>query len=501
MPPQGPSAHPEEVPLARRAVRGGLWVALSAYWTIVFGFGAGILLTRLLSPEAFGAFALGMFFAQLLRLETKVGVRQAFGQHQALSPEALGTFWMLDLALILGGLLLTFLAAPILVSLGYPVEVVQVALALALAAALESLGSIAGTMLDRELRFGPISLWQAVVFPLSYGPAFWLALHGGGVWSLVAQNLVYSALLALGAWAIARWQLPELWGRPWRFDQALARRFLQFGLTVGAAALAAMLLSQLDNFMIGTLVGVTALGFYDRAYRIAQWPSTLLNTMLTRPAFYTYARVQDDVERLRRAAGAVLWGIMVLAWPIALFTFLAAPDLIRWLYGERWLPATPLLRALALVSAVRPVWDNAAVLFTAIGRPAHGLFLMGVQVLVLGAAGLPMTALWGPIGTCGAVGLAFLVGLVGAYGILRREIGLGFDRAWGVPLLAALFTLAGGLAGSRAAFVKSLPPLIRVGLLGLWVAGAYGGVHAVLLLRPLPRSAGALWRWLRSPGG
>ena len=52
----------ETEPLAFRVVRGGLFVAASSYFNIGFGFLANLLLTRLLAPEAFGTFALAVFF-------------------------------------------------------------------------------------------------------------------------------------------------------------------------------------------------------------------------------------------------------------------------------------------------------------------------------------------------------------------------------------------------------------------------------------------------------
>jgi len=57
-----------EEPLAFRVVRGGLFVAASSYFNILFGFLANLVLTGLLAPEAFGTFALAMFFFSLLNL-------------------------------------------------------------------------------------------------------------------------------------------------------------------------------------------------------------------------------------------------------------------------------------------------------------------------------------------------------------------------------------------------------------------------------------------------
>lgn len=488
-----------EQPLAYRAVRGGLWVALSSYWTIGFGFVANILLTRLLAPEAFGTFSLAMFFAQLLRLEPKMGVSQAFGQYPETSGETVGTYFALNGPIILGGFLLTALAAPVLLRLGYEESVVQVTLVLALAALLESAGGLAGVMLDKEMLFGPTSRIQMLVFPFSYLPAFWLATHGGGAWSLAAQTLVYSGLLAIGVWWIARRRLRPIFRTPWRFDRRLAGQFLRFGITVGAVSLAAMLVTQLDNFLIGTLVGVAVLGFYDRAYRMAQWPSTLLTNAVSRTAFYTYARLQDDLPRLRKTVAMVLWMIILLAWPIALIIFVTAPDLIVLLYGERWLPSVLFLRFLVLLAAMKPVWDNATTLFAAIGKPKLSLVFMGVQIGVLIAAGVPMTLLWGAVGTCGAVGLAFAVGLLGAYRSLRQEISFVPDASMGIPALVSLLTVAGYIVINRVTPINALSVPVRVVIKSLWVLIIYFGLNFLLQPRAMRGRMGYVWRlaWRR----
>jgi len=64
-------------PLAYRAVRGGLWVALGSYFNLGFGFLANLALTRILIPDDFGIFALAGFFL-LINLRPWVGVGHAF---------------------------------------------------------------------------------------------------------------------------------------------------------------------------------------------------------------------------------------------------------------------------------------------------------------------------------------------------------------------------------------------------------------------------------------
>ena len=93
------------------------------------------------------------------------------------------------------------------------------------------------------------------------------------------------------------------WGRlrglGWRFRRDLARRF-RFGAGVGLGLLgdAPHAAGQPD----GGSLRIAALGYYDRAYRTAQWPGTLLTALIARAGFYTHARLQDDAERLAGAA-------------------------------------------------------------------------------------------------------------------------------------------------------------------------------------------------------
>lgn len=464
-----------QAPLATRAVRGGMWVALSSWWTIAVGFAANIALTRLLAPEAFGVLALAMFFAQVLRVQPRLGLGYAFGQHPRTDGETLGTFVALDLGAAAAGLVLVLAAMPVLLWLGYDGLTVRVAGLLGFAATAESVTTTGTALLEKEFRFGRVSLIQAIVFPLSYVPAIWLAARGAGVWSLVAQNVTYNLLYLAGVAGVLGRGWGRLRGLGWRFRRDLARRFLRFGAGVGLGLLGVTLLTQLDNLMVGSLVGIAALGYYDRAYRTAQWPGTLLTALIARAGFYTYARLQDDAERLGRASRMMVWLIAALALPVALAVFAAAPDLLVLLYGERWLPSAPYLRVLALVAGVRPLVDNANTLFTAMGKPWLAARLTGTQVAILALAGLPLVWRWGALGACLAVAAATAAGL---FLVLRRlgAVAPGAARELLAPAVAAAIALVGGWAIGGAPHVAALgvgprAALEAGGAVGLFFAG------------------------------
>jgi PST family polysaccharide transporter len=443
-------------------VRGGLWVAGASYWAIGFGFVANILLTRLLTPEVYGEYALATFFATLFQLRTKVGLPYAYAQERTVTGEAVGTVFTLDVLLWIGGFLLGLVAAPILLAFGYSWAIVAMMLALLFAALGDSLLSVFMTTLDRDLRFKPGSVIGSVILPLSYVPAFWLAWTGRGSLSLIGQALAFTLLTFLFYGVFILMRMRWMFGLRWRFDRSLARRFLGFGALSGIAAFLSTMVSQTDNFVVGTRNGAVALGYYDRAYRTAQWPNLLLNTLLVRSALFTYAQIKDDVQRLRKSVAMVIWLIVSMAAPIALALLLAAPDLILLVYGERWLPAVPPLRLLVIAALLRPISDNAFALFIGTGRPRAAIGIGALQLAIILGLGWLLAPAYGALGVGAAVILAYVAALVVAYRLTAVQLQLDWMGLFAKPLLAAVLVIAGYLLLNRVLPLNDWPLWVRV---------------------------------------
>lgn len=469
-PPDSPA---DEQPLAYRAVRGGIWVALSSYWNFGFGMLITIVLARLLPVDAFGVFALAVSFASLLNLQTKLGLGYAFGQLKETTGYEVITYLKMELAAIVPGVLLILAVAAVLPASILPASAVPLMIAMALIGVLQSVGSALSTLIDKELRFGLTSVLSMVTTTLSYVPALWLATRGWGPWSLAAQNLAQTVPALAIVVYIVRHRLAWIWYRRGHFSGPLARSMVRFSLTTGLGSLAGSLLGSLDNFMVNTFAGVTALGYYDRAYRTAQWPALLFNIVNSRAAFYTYARLQDDPQRMRKAFTMLLWMIITVTAPVVLIIFITAPDLLTWLYTDRWLPSAPLLRILVLAGAVRPVWDNAGFLFNAIGRPGLTTRCVLISVATLFVAGIPLTLAFQATGTALAVCLAMLTGAVIIFYYVNRLVHVDWLRLFGGPILAAGVALAGYAVLNQVVDVTTLALPVRVILKAVYAAAAF----------------------------
>ena len=484
-------------PLAYRAVRGGLWVAFGSYFTFVFGFLANLVLTRLLSPEHFGTFSLAVFFFSLINLRPKIGINYAFVHWQETTGELVGSHFLLDVLAGLLTLLIAGAAVLVLRTLGYAQGVGWVLLALAGVGLSDALGATAWLLLEKSLRLRQTSILSSIIFALSYIPAFAVALRGGGYWSLVAQNVAVSVSSLLVMWWVTRRQLPTLWQIPCCFDWRLSKALLRFGVMAGLLGLLAAMTMSFDNFLVGTLVGVAALGFYDRAYRIAEWPNKLVYGVVTRTAFYTYARLKDDQGGLQKTATMLVWLIVTVTIPLGLAILVAAPEVVRILYGERWLPSAWILRWLVVYALIRPLLDNANSLFIAVGRPQRGTIIAAVQMAVLVIAATPLTLRYKTWGTCVGVGMTFIVALTLAWWYMRQIVGIPTREILIGPLPAAVLALTAYVILESRVNLHDLTLAVQAGIKAALVIAVFFVALFALQARLFVERSRYVWHLLR----
>ena len=135
--------------------------------------------------------------------------------------DTLGTLFLLEVMLGLGGLVLALLAAPVLLYFHYSTAVVAIFLVLSVLAFAESFFTTFGAVLEKNLHFMPGSVIASIAMPISYIPAFWLALHDSGNLSLVAQAVTLT-LVAMVAFALfASQRMRYIFQFRWRFRPAL----------------------------------------------------------------------------------------------------------------------------------------------------------------------------------------------------------------------------------------------------------------------------------------
>jgi len=337
---------------------GAFWLLLGSGGQKLLGLAAGIALARLLRPQDFGVFAFAALAYELASLFDGVGTAQyvvaARDADTHLDVAHRINFAVaVALALVLGAL------SPVAAAFFHEPRLVLLIPVLALAIPLGALGAVQGALLEREMRLGAVARRRMVVNIGTVILTVGFAAAGLGVWALILPVPLRSAGDAWMNLRLHRW-------RPrWRGRTPGGRAVLDYGRHVLGSKLARYLTHQLDNGVVGRVLGAGALGIYDFAYGAAMMPQRLAGDFageLAFPAFATQARRRATAPEAPPDTGPFVvttrWTAF-LAGPVVLGLVVVASDWVRVLYGPKWLATIPLIRILApagfAVLMTRPV--------------------------------------------------------------------------------------------------------------------------------------------------
>lgn len=349
--------------LAGRTARGVAWAFAGAAASRLAGLAATMVLARLLAPEAFGLLAFALVLVAYGETVGDLGAGAALIFWPDRREDAAQfTFWM---NLAMGVLWFTALvaAAPLLAAfLGRP-DGAPVVRAMAFSFPLKFLGSTHEALARKDLRFRTLVLPDVGLSVAKAAVAVPLAFAGAGVWSLVVGHLV-----GLGCWTALLWvRVP--WRPSLRWPQGIAARMLRYGRDMVAVNVVAALVHHVDFIIVGRVLGVAVLGYYQIAFRLPEMTVALLVRTVSRVLFPAFATAHATSRDLREPYLAALRYVTLATLPASAGMFFLAGPLVAVLFGPGWEPSVPVLRAVAVYVALRSVGTHAGDVLKATGRP------------------------------------------------------------------------------------------------------------------------------------
>src|SRR3972149_4100546 len=193
------------------------------------------------------------------------------------------------------------------------------------------------------------------------------------------------------------------------FDLGKLKELWGFGRWISGSNIFTFLITQGDDIFVGKILGATALGFYQIAYRISNLPATEITHAISQITFPAYSKLQDSLPRLKEAYLRVFQLIAFLSFPAAGLIFVLASDFTKIFLGEKWMPMVPAMQVLALWGVIRSVGATTGPVFNSIGKPRVAAKLQFIQLILLMILIYPFTIRLGFLGTSISVLLAALI--------------------------------------------------------------------------------------------
>jgi PST family polysaccharide transporter len=480
--PAGRPLLPAADTLAGRASRALGWTFVSNAIGRLGTLGIGILLARLLGPHAFGTYAVAWVFLLAVLSFNDVSLSLAIvrwpGDPKQIAP-TVTTMSLITSLIVYAG---CFAGAPGYArAMGAPAAA-SVIRVLALNVLLDGLVATPNALLQRHFRQDRKMIADQVNNWLGAGVSVVFAVTGFGAMSLALGRITGAVAAAVLYVAFSPQRLRA------GFDRSIARALLKYSVPLAGSAVVVFAVSNLDQLVIGRMLGATALGYYVLAFNLAAWPVNIFSQPVRSVAPAAFARLQHDHAAMRTGflSAAAILGIVAL--PVCLVISGSAVPMIGFAYGARWLPAAQALAWLGLLAALRIFFELTYDFFVVLARARAvftvqlGWFLALIPALIAGArlGGIDGVAI-GEVAVAAGVILPWYLSELARVGISPAALGA---RLW-LPLAGAVLTGVGALGLARAA-PDDLTALIVSGIAGLAVMGLLGyRMRAVIaVLRP-----------------
>lgn len=377
-----------------------------------------VVLTRLLSPEDFGATAIFAAIVIVFQMISDLGFHLFVIRHRdGEAPRFLDVIWTIRLVrsvvLTIG---LALLAGPMAELIGQPALTAAIAVT-GLHFLIEGLGSMALITTVREQRLFRLSVIDIAVVASQIALGLLLAWRLESYWAIVWAGLAGAALKTILSYVVfpaARRRLA--------FDSGIAGELWRFGRNIVGSHTIQVTLAQLDKFVLARLFPLSVFGTYGVASNLAGAPSAftalypsrvllpvLAATWRTDPALlpHVYYESRRQVMRLYMVAMGMFVGF--------------APAIVAILYDPRYAAAGPQLAILAVAPLFALNNCAAREAFVVVGRVQALLYANLVRLGWLGLVGTGGFLAFGPIGFIAAIGSIELPVLVYNWWELHRH--------------------------------------------------------------------------------
>lgn len=328
--------------LKQKAASGMVWTALQKYSTMFIQFISGIILARLLTPYDYGCIGMLAIFMVLAEAFIDGGFGSALIQKKKPTQEDYSTifWWNLGMAGILYVVL--FFSAPA-ISRFYNIPMLSDVLRVqGVILFIYAFNIVQRNQLRKNLNFKVLSIVTITTSIIALGVTVFMAYKGFGVWSLVAQNIITSAIPALVFWFFIKWRPIMM------FSWKSFKELFGFGLYIFLAHLLNQFGQKIQGLLIGKYYNPATMGFYSKAEGTEKLASHSISNIMTQVTYPLYAEVQDNKEGMSNMIKRLTMTLAYITFPIMFILLLCAKPLFVLLYSDRWIQSVPYFQVLCI---------------------------------------------------------------------------------------------------------------------------------------------------------
>ncbi len=361
-----------------------LEAAKSVGWTFIEASSAQtillvifLILARLLTPAEYGLMALATTVLSVPQFILSNGLIPVIINRESLSDDELSTAFWCSLGI---GVFLTLLIVTCSAPLAWLLHNPGLASVLrwsSVSFIFMAVGNVPSALYQRRLQYRVFAIRSVASFLGGGAVGITMALQGYGVWSLVGNLLVQSAISGVVLWVGAGWY-PRL-----RFDPKLLDQIRESLSHTITGNFLASLTTRVDMLIIGWFSS-ELLGYYYFVQRLLLTISVGTYVPIGNVLLPVLTRERNNMAALRESFVFMLWTAQVLWMPLVAGLGAIAPIMVPNVFGANWGGAVPLLQIISLTAFTTCLYQFTYSALLTVGRASIYTWLTLAQLLLTG---------------------------------------------------------------------------------------------------------------------
>lgn len=336
--------------LRDRVVKSALWLIATRWSHRLVGLASTMVLARLLMPEDFGIVAGVMAVVAILDGFFEFGFDLALIRNKDASRDDFDTVW--TMRLLKGTLfgLLVIAVSPAVAHYAQDDAVVMISVAIGLGLVIRGFENIGVVRFEKELQFD--RLFAVRLYPRLAGAAttIGLAFALRSYWAIVLGAMMQNVYMAVFSYWLCDYR-PRLRlqgaGAIWRFSKwvllsGISRKF--FG--------------SMDRFLLAGWIDKRQLGFFTVSGSVASMITNELVGAVGNALIPGYAKLQNELARLRAAFLMSQAAFVSLLLPTAAGCVVLAPEATAVVLGSQWGDSAYMLAGFAVFYVFYSIVEN-----------------------------------------------------------------------------------------------------------------------------------------------
>ncbi|MCA6575371.1 MAG: lipopolysaccharide biosynthesis protein [Pseudanabaena sp.] len=397
--------------LASRFLRNLGWLGLSELFIRISRLAATIVLARLLSKYDYGLAALVLTTNEFINVFTQNGIWDKLIQSDESDLKQLcQTAYCLNW-IVCGALFITQCLISVPVAWFYKDnQIILPICIMALVYLMIPISLVQASLTQRENRLHVMALANGLQVSFDNILTIILAFCGLGMWAIVLPKVIVGPI----------WVIVHYFNNPWRPSRQFTivnwQEIVRFGRSILGVKLMNTLRNNLDYLIAGRFIGVEALGIYYFAFNAGLGISMSAINAVDSALFPHLCAARSDPAQFKERYFSSLKTIAWIVFPLVLLQSIFAPIYVPIIFGQKWLPAIPILILICLSAIPRPFANAASKVLWALNKPDWDLrwnmfftsffaitLLIGVNWNIIGVAAavliahviaLPLYSLW-----------------------------------------------------------------------------------------------------------